>query len=100
MNKAHGCNGEINPTLVASVANSVGNSVAQFAPAFGRLTAETGQLARRGVETVREQSIRAADSTRGHTRDEPIKSVLIAAAVGASLMALLFLVSRGRGARA
>lgn len=59
------------------------------------------QLTQRGLQAVldgsrqmRDQSLRAKDSTLGFIRAEPTKSVLIAAALGAGLMALLTLVGR------
>ncbi len=58
----------------------------------------------RGVERVREtthqvrdSALRASDSTIGYIRDEPVKSVLIAAATGAALMAVVSLLTRPRG---
>jgi ElaB/YqjD/DUF883 family membrane-anchored ribosome-binding protein len=58
----------------------------------------------RGVERVRETTqqvrdgaLRASDSTVGYIRNEPVKSVLMAAATGAALMALVSLLSRSHG---
>ncbi len=52
-------------------------------------------LARRGVDAVRdgsqqlrERALRVSDSTVGYIKDEPVKSVLIAAVAGAALFAL------------
>ncbi len=62
---------------------------------------QTDALTHRGVEAVREgaQQIRdkaqsLSDSTVCYIKEEPVKSVLIAAATGAALMALLSLASR------
>lgn len=62
-------------------------------------------LAHRGAEAVRgssrqlrERALHASDSTVGYIKDEPVKSVLIAAVAGATLFALasLLLGSRRR----
>lgn len=60
-------------------------------------------LAQRGVNALhdgsqhlREGASHASDSTLNYIRDEPAKSVLIAAAVGAVLMALIGLLSRSQ----
>ena len=45
--------------------------------------------ARERAAALRESSARAVDSTRGYVRDEPVKSLLIAAAVGAAVIALV-----------
>ncbi|MDC8785182.1 hypothetical protein [Roseateles koreensis] len=46
---------------------------------------------------IREQAARLSVSTTHYIRDEPIKSVLMAAASGAVLMALIRMMSRSRG---
>ena len=51
---------------------------------------------RDGTDRVRERAQRASDSTVGYIRDEPVKAMLIAAATGAALMAVLGLVTRSR----
>ncbi|URI09184.1 hypothetical protein MW290_26835 [Aquincola tertiaricarbonis] len=70
-------------------------------PAINRLASEAETLARRGLDTVRERSaqireraVRVSDNTVGYIKDEPVKSMLIAAATGAALMALVSLLSR------
>jgi len=61
------------------------------------------EMAQRVVEAIRESSqqlqdkaARASDSTAKYIRDEPVKSLLIAAATGAVLMALANLMWRAR----
>jgi ElaB/YqjD/DUF883 family membrane-anchored ribosome-binding protein len=54
---------------------------------------------REGSQQLREQGAHLADSTVGYIKDEPVKSVLIAAAVGAALMALVTVASRSVGGR-
>jgi ElaB/YqjD/DUF883 family membrane-anchored ribosome-binding protein len=48
------------------------------------------------TETARDQASRAGDRTVGYIRDEPVKSVLIAAAAGAGIAALFGLLARGQ----
>ena len=43
-----------------------------------------------------ESAHRVADGTRNYVRDEPVKSLLIAAATGAALMGLLAFLGRSR----
>jgi ElaB/YqjD/DUF883 family membrane-anchored ribosome-binding protein len=69
--------------------------------ALDRISTEGERLVRRGVDAVkdrsqqlREQALRASDTTVGYVKDEPLKALLIAAAVGAALMALLTIGSR------
>ena len=45
--------------------------------------------AREQAAVLRERGQKAVDSTRGYVKDEPIKSLLIAAAVGAAVIALV-----------
>jgi len=45
---------------------------------------------------LRDQAAKVTDATAGRVRDEPLKAVLIAAAVGAALMAVIGLISRAR----
>ncbi|MBW6496171.1 MAG: hypothetical protein K0B16_16770 [Burkholderiaceae bacterium] len=53
-----------------------------------------------GVEDVRQQGApllnRATDSTANYIKEDPIKAILIAAAVGAALMAMVNLMGRSR----
>jgi len=73
----------------------------QVSPMIERAGEQASALAQRGIETVRErslqlrdQAVRASDNTVGYIRDEPVKSVLIAAAAGAILVALLGLLRK------
>jgi ElaB/YqjD/DUF883 family membrane-anchored ribosome-binding protein len=79
------------------------NSLADMAPMITRAAEQATAVAQRGVDAVREgsQQVRnkaqhASESTVNYIKDEPIKSVLIAAATGAALMALVSLASRSR----
>ena len=55
------------------------------------------EAARNAKATVQDQAQRASDRTVGYIRDEPMKSVLIAAAVGAAALALAHMLTRDRG---
>lgn len=72
-------------------------------PLMDSASEQASDLAQRVVEAVRESSqqlqhkaARASDSTVKYIRNEPVKSVLIAAAAGAALMALANLLLRSR----
>ena len=58
-------------------------------PLIDRWSSEADAAARRSVAAVRERALRARGATTGYVRDEPLKAVLIAAAAGAALVALV-----------
>lgn len=75
----------------------------QAVPLLDRVTEQASTLAQRGVDAVRdgkdqlrEQAHRASDGTVGYIQHEPLKAMLMAAATGAALMALLSLLNRPR----
>jgi ElaB/YqjD/DUF883 family membrane-anchored ribosome-binding protein len=85
------------------VADGVNEVRAQTGTAFKHLAHDTELLAqhskealRESVEQLRERSLRTRDSAATYIQHEPIKSVLIAAAVGAAVMGLLTVFSRPR----
>ena len=66
-------------------------------------TQRVSDMAHRGMDSVREKSHQlrvkadlASEKTVNYIRQEPVKSVLIAAATGAALVALGKLISRSR----
>ena len=68
-----------------------------------RLASNTNRLAQRSADAlressqhVRERARHAADSTIVHIRQEPMKAVLIAGAIGAALGLLVSLMGRSR----
>jgi ElaB/YqjD/DUF883 family membrane-anchored ribosome-binding protein len=74
-------------------------------PVLDRLAGQAEVAARRSADAVRETSAqlreratRVSDSTVGYIKDEPVKAMLIAAATGAVLMALMRMLSRSRSA--
>jgi ElaB/YqjD/DUF883 family membrane-anchored ribosome-binding protein len=78
---------------IAGTAQELGE---QVRPAVNRLTARAEDLARQGSnwvkhgsERVRTQAVKASDRTVGYVRDEPVRSVLMAAAAGALLYAVI-----------
>lgn len=86
-----------------NLAGSFHGLPAQTAPLFDRASERAGALAQRGLDAVRDssqklrdQAQRASDGTRSYIRDEPLKSMLFAAATGAALVALLSLLGSSR----
>ncbi|HEY6599092.1 MAG TPA: hypothetical protein VIZ30_07260 [Pseudomonadales bacterium] len=83
------------------VADTVDEVRTQAEGAMNRLSGDAERLMRRGADKVRdgsqqlrEQALRATDSTAAYVKAEPVKALLIAAAVGAALMALISIGSR------
>ncbi len=75
----------------------------QAAPMVNRATEKASELATRSADAVRESSrqlreraTQASDATVNYIKDEPVKSILIAAATGAALMGLVSLMGRSR----
>ena len=67
------------------------------------LQEQTSKMAHRGMDAVhdtalqlREQAQLSTDATVQYIQREPIKSVLVAAAAGATLMAVVSLLNRNR----
>lgn len=78
----------------------------RVAPSLVRMAEQAESLLERGVEAVRggtqqlrESAGRNTDRTVAYIRDEPLKSVLIAAAAGAALMAVANALGRSRSPR-
>jgi ElaB/YqjD/DUF883 family membrane-anchored ribosome-binding protein len=89
---------EPSPGLLAPLSNGLPSM-----PLLDRATEQAGAMARRGVDAMRDTSQqmrdaawRASDRTASLVRNEPLKSMLIAAVAGAALMALLGLLTRTR----
>ncbi len=86
-----------------SLAGSVQDARKQVSPLIDRATEQASAMAHRGIDAVRHGSqqlrdtaLNATDKTAGYIKNDPIKAVLIAAATGAALMALVTLISRSR----
>jgi len=78
----------------------------QASATVDRFATDAQALKQRGMEAVRESSeqvrqraLQATDTTAAYVKDEPFKSILIAAAIGAGLMALVGLMGRGKSER-
>jgi ElaB/YqjD/DUF883 family membrane-anchored ribosome-binding protein len=88
---------------VDSAGNALQDLRKQATPVLERASEQVSAMAHRGLDSVREtthqlrlKAEHASDSTVGYIRQEPVKAVLIAAATGAALMALISLVARSR----
>lgn len=86
-----------------SLAGAVQDMRQEATPILNRASEQASALAHRGVDAVlkrsqelRDRALIASDSTVAYIKDEPVKSMLIAAATGAALMALVALLSRSR----
>jgi len=88
---------------VDSAGNALQDLRKQATPVLERASEQVSAMAHRGLDSVREtthqlrlKAEHASDSTVGYIRQEPVKAMLIAAATGAALMALVSLVARSR----
>jgi len=84
--------------------NSLSGARAQADTALHQLASDTAELGHRGMdalhngtELLREKSAHARSVTTHYIQNEPIKSVVIAAAVGAALMGVIALLGRHGG---
>lgn len=73
-------------------------------PMVDRVTGQASALVQRGADALRDRSDQvrtsarhASENTVAYIRDEPVKSMLFAAATGAVLMALVGLMARSNG---
>ena len=89
-----------------SVSGTIDEVRHQAAPLLNNMGEQASALAQRGVDAVkdgslqlREKAKQAGDTTAGYISQDPIKAMLIAAATGAALMALVSLMGRSRDAR-
>ena len=85
------------------MADSVQGLRQQAAPLLNRTAEQASALAHRSVDAVRDgtqqlrdKALRVSDSTVNYVKEEPVKAMLIAAATGAALMALVGLMGRTR----
>lgn len=76
------------------VSDSLNQARSQTGEALRNLAHSTEELAHRGMDVVRDKSLHVRDTTTHYIQDEPVKSMLIAAAVGAALMGLVAMFSR------
>ena len=94
--------------LAQQALNSLGSGVQELRdktfPMLHKAADSASNFAHRSVDAVHDQSVRLRDqairaraNTSDYIRDEPVKSVLMAAATGAALMALIGMINRKRG---
>lgn len=83
------------------VADSFNDARHQTSDTLRQLAHSTEELAHRGMDVMRDsagqlrdKSLHVKDATTHYIQDEPVKSMLIAAAVGATLMGLVAMFSR------
>ncbi len=76
--------------------DSLSQSARQLQAAAGQLSQRGRDALRDGSRQVRASAHRASERTVGYIQDEPVKAVLMAAAVGAALVVLLGLTGRSR----
>lgn len=81
--------------------NSVQSLRDQAAPKLDAVTQRASDMAHQSVQSVRDggrklrdSAVQVSEGTVQYVRDEPVKSMLIAAATGALLMALASLLAR------
>lgn len=91
---------------IDSVAEAAHDIRHQTLPMLDRAAGQVSAIAQHGVDGVRGASkqlrhtaLRVSDQTVGYIKDEPVKSVLLAAATGAALMALISLLISSRNHR-
>jgi ElaB/YqjD/DUF883 family membrane-anchored ribosome-binding protein len=89
---------------IDSAVDGIATAYTEAQPLLARIGRQARGYAQDGVAAmrqaagdVRDRGSRAVDSTRGYVRDEPLKSLLIAAAVGAAVIGLVELVRVRRG---
>lgn len=83
------------------VNQSLHTLVHEVSPALSRMAEQVANLSRQGVQAVQsgghqlsDKVHHASDSTVGYIRSEPVKSVLMAAVLGATLVTVFNLLSR------
>ncbi len=81
---------------INSAVDGLSSAYGEAKPLLGRMNQRAREMASDGYDAARERaaalrdrSQQAVESTRGYVQDEPIKSLLIAAAVGAAVIALV-----------
>lgn len=83
-----------NQTLADQAAKSADMAIQATQRAASDALDTVAHTVQRGVDTVRDNAQRASTSTVNYIQHDPVKSVLIAAATGAALMALISLLNR------
>ena len=88
---------------IDSAVDGIASAYTEAQPLLARIGRQARGYAHDGMDAmrqaagdVRERGVRAVDTTRDYVRDEPFKSLLIAAAVGAAVIGLVELVRARR----
>ncbi|MDH5255074.1 MAG: hypothetical protein OEW72_04075 [Gammaproteobacteria bacterium] len=76
--------------------NAVTPLLNRAADRAGALVSRSAKAVREGSRQARASARQASVSTATYVRDEPVKSMLLAAATGAALLALVNLLARSR----
>ncbi|MFL6698703.1 MAG: hypothetical protein ACJ8GJ_16180 [Vitreoscilla sp.] len=81
---------------INSAVDGLASAYGETKPLLSRASQRAREMAHDGYDAARERaavlrdrSQQAVESTRGYVQDEPIKSLLVAAAVGAAVIALV-----------
>jgi ElaB/YqjD/DUF883 family membrane-anchored ribosome-binding protein len=89
--------------LLDGAAHATNGLRADLGPMLSRAQEQVSDYAHRGADAVlhsahqmRDSADAASNRARGYIKDDPVKAVLIAAATGAALMALVSMVSHAR----
>ena len=90
-------------TALDALSDGVHDMHSIAAPLITRSGEQVRAMAQRGADAVRDttqlvrdKAVHASDATVGYIKDEPVKAMLIAAATGAALMALIGLMTSTR----
>ena len=84
------------PEHAGKLADQVAQSADLAIKSTQRVASDALDSVRDTSRQLRDKAQQASDSTVCYIRDDPVKSVLIAAATGAALMALISFVSHSR----
>ncbi len=79
------------------LSHTVSDIQQQAGPMMDRISEQASALAHRGMDASRQLSdkaVHASQSTVNYIKEEPVKAMLIAAATGAALMAMLSIINR------
>ncbi|CAN5708360.1 hypothetical protein BH11PSE8_BH11PSE8_03780 [soil metagenome] len=90
-------------TAFNRLSDKVDDVRSQAAPVIDRISTQAKEAARKSADALRDttqqlrdKALNVSDQTVGYIKDEPVKAMLIAAATGAALMALVGLLGRSR----
>ena len=94
-----------NPSQISSIPSAAKQAAGEMTDTLTQEATRFGELARSwwqrnadvmldAAGTVRDEAAALSSRTRLYVKDEPVKSVLVAAAVGAAITALLMLATK------